>query len=113
MNLSMDSRHEKFLARTLEILFPRKQKHRGIALRVLLEVRHRMHTDEKCNASEWKAFAERIGVDENDFQYAQNRLRDAQLVTKKGGHHEGEYTISTDFLDRLTKEWHEFLTVRQ
>ena len=112
MNLNKDSRHEKFLAKTLEILFPRKQKHREIALRILLEVGDRMHTNSKYNASEWKEFAERIGADENDSQYAQNRLRDAQLLARKRGHHEGEYTISTDFIDTLIKEWHEFLAAR-
>ncbi len=69
-----------------------------------------MHTEARYDASEWRQFAERLEISESKFQTVQNTLRDAGMLDKKGGHHEGAYTISTKWLDELINEWHEFLT---
>ena len=99
----------KYLTKTLQILFPRKEKQRKIALTLLLEIRNRQFTSSKYNSAEYHDFCKKHGIKESDYSYVLGILRDKGLVIKKGGHHEGEYTISTEFWDSLLKELHEFL----
>ena len=61
-------------------------------------------------------FVKKHGIKEYSYQTILSKLREPiediegfSLVLKKGGHHEGEYTISTSFWDSLVKELHEFL----
>lgn len=94
---------------TLELLFPRKEKHRKLALTILLEIRNRQFTLSKYNSSEYHDFCRKHAIKESDYSYVLSILRDYRLVLKKGGHHEGEYTVSTEFWDGLLKELHDFL----
>lgn len=110
MKTNMTNKNDNLLQKTLSILIPRSEMNKRIALQILLEYRNRMHTKERYDATEWKEFAERLGISESKFQSVQNSLRDAGMLLKRGGHHEGEYTISTKWLDELINEWHGFLT---
>lgn len=105
----MDKEIPKYLVNTLEILFPRQEKHRKLALIILLEIRNRQYTSSKYNSTEWKEFCKKHSIKEHTYQTVLSTLRDWGLVLKKGGHHEGEFTISTEFWDSLMKELHEFL----
>lgn len=99
----------QYLTNTLKFLFPRKEKHRKLALTILLEIRNRQYTSNKYNSAEYHDFCKEHGIKEHDYQYVLSALKDKGLVIKKGGHHEGEYTISTEFWDSLVRELHEFL----
>ena len=99
------------LSKTLEILFPRKKKHRENALRILIEIRNRQYTD-PYTADEYHDFCTRYSIKESDYQTALTKLRKCGLVEKKGGHHEGKLTLSDKPLALiLLTEWHEFLKV--
>jgi len=67
-----------------------------------------MHAS-KYTAKEWKEFCQRVGCKKEEYQYVLSNLREWGLVLKKGGHHEGQFTVSTEFWDSLLKELHEFL----
>ena len=112
----MEKEIPKYLTYTLQFLFPRSEKHRKIALTILLEIRNRQHTSNKYNSAEYHDFCKKHGIKEYSYQTVLSKLREPiediegfSLVLKKGGHHEGEFTISTDFWDSLVKELHEFL----
>ena len=106
----MDKEIPKYLVNTLKILFPRQEKHRKLALIILLEIRNRQYTSNKYNSAEYHEFCKKHSIKEYNYQTVLSALKDKGLVIKKGGHHEGEYTISTDFWDVLMKELHEFLS---
>ena len=106
----MEKEKLQYLTNTLQILFPRKEEYRELTLTILLEIRNRQHTENKFNAKEWREFCKKVGCKEEHYQYVLSTLKHKGLVIKKGGHHEGEYTISTDFWDGLLKELHEFLS---
>ena len=99
----------QYLTKTLQILFPREEKLRKIALTILIEIRKRQHTANKYCSAEYHDFCKKHGIKEYNYQTVLSALKERGLVIKKGGHHEGEYTISTDFWDSLLKELHEFL----
>ena len=99
----MDKRMPRYLSNTLEFLFPRKEEYRELALTILLEIRDRQYTENKFNAKEWRDFCKKVGCKEEHYQYVLSTLKHKGLVIKKGGHHEGEYTISTEFWDGLLR----------
>ena len=99
----------EYLSNTLELLFPRQEKHRKLALTLLLEIRDRQFTSSKYNSAEYHDFCRNHAIKESDYSYVLSILRDYGLVLKKGGHREGEYTVSTEFWDSMLKELHEFL----
>jgi len=106
---NMEKEMPQYLTNTLEILFPRQEEHRKLALIILLEIRNRQYTSNKYNSAEYHDFCKKHGIKEYNYQTVLSTLKDKGLVIKKGGHHEGEYTISTDFWDSLVKELHKFL----
>ena len=109
MKQNMEKEMPEYLTNTLKFLFPKKEEKRSLALTILLEIRNRQFTSSKYNSAEYHDFCKKHGIKESDYQYVLSALKRKGLVLKKGGHHEGEYTISTDFWDSLLKELHEFL----
>jgi len=72
-------------------------KRRHVAEKILRKIR----TDGSLKATEWQKYMEELGVSMQDFYNVLRRLREAGLITKKRGHHKGEWILSKEFSIQL------------
>lgn len=90
----MEKQKLQYLKNTLELLFPRKERHRKLTLTMLLEIRNRQYKPNKYSAKAWKDFCQRVGCKEEDYQYVLSNLREWRLVLNKGIHHRVVYYLN-------------------